>query len=165
MGPTCHPDQGKALKSRNMDRFWENTPLDQLTPSQWEALCDHCGRCCLQKYKNPTTGKIYYAWVACFLLDIETCHCSHYAERHALVPDCINLTAKKIPKLRWLPKTCAYRRLAEGRQLPPWHPLITGDETSVDKAGISIRHRAVSETLVHPDDVENFLVKAKDRFW
>lgn len=146
-----------------MERFWENTTLDQLTPDQWEALCDHCGRCCLQKFKKPTTGKVYYTWIACYLLDIETCRCTQYHLRHVLVPDCIALSAANIAKLRWLPKTCAYRRIAEGRELPPWHPLVSGEAETVYRAGISIRHRAVSETLVHPDDVDNFRVK--ERFW
>ena len=148
-----------------MERFWEDTTLDQLTTSQWEALCDHCGRCCLQKYQKPTTGKIYYTWVACYLLDIETCCCTQYHLRHVLVPDCISLSAANIPKLRWLPKTCAYRLIAEGKGLPRWHPLVSGNAESVNEAGISIRNRAVSETLVHPDDVENFMVKGEERFW
>jgi len=146
-----------------MERFWENATLDQLTPAQWEALCDQCGRCCLQKFKKPTTGKVYYTWIACYLLDIETCHCTQYHLRHVLVPDCISLSAANIPKLRWLPKTCAYRRIAEGKDLPQWHTLISGNSESVYDAGISIRHHAVSETLVHPDDVDSFRVK--ERFW
>ena len=148
-----------------MERFWENATLDQLTPAQWEALCDHCGRCCLQKFKKPTTGKVYYSWIACYLLDIDTCRCTQYHLRHVLVPDCISLSAGSVPKLRWLPKTCAYRRMAEGKSLPQWHPLISGNPESVTDAGISIRHRAVSETLVHPDDVESFMVKGEERFW
>ena len=142
-----------------VDQFWRHKSLDQLTPDQWEALCDGCGLCCLQKLKNPTTGKIFYTRVACFLLDMDTCRCSDYELRHVLVPDCVRLSASKIPKLRWLPRTCAYRLLAEGRSLPEWHPLITQDPQSVHHAGVSIRHRAVSEIHVHPDDLENFVVK------
>lgn len=142
-----------------MERFWEHAALDQLTPSQWEALCDNCGRCCLQKFQIATTGKVYYTWVACYLLDIETCRCTQYDLRHVLVPDCIELSAASVPKLRWLPKSCAYRRIAQGKGLSDWHPLVSGDPDSVHRAGISIRHRAVSETLVHPDDVDNFRVR------
>lgn len=141
------------------DQFWRHKSLDQMTPDQWEALCDGCGLCCLQKLKNPTTGKIYYTRVACYLLDMDTCRCSDYEFRHVLVPDCVRLSASKIPKLRWLPRTCAYRLLAEGRPLPDWHPLITKDPQSVHHAGISIRDHAVSEIHVHPDDLENFVVK------
>ncbi len=136
--------------------FWEKTSLDKLNSRQWEALCDGCGRCCLQKFKNPTTGKIFYTSVACFLLDLESCRCTAYALRHRLVPGCIQLTPDNIETLRWLPKTCAYRLLAEGKNLPAWHHLVTGNKDSVHEAGISVRHRAISEILVHPDDLEYY---------
>ncbi len=144
-----------------MDRFWVGKTLAQLTVSQWEALCDGCGRCCLQKLKNPTTGKVDYTWVCCYLLDIETGRCSDYELRHILVPDCLRLEPSNIPKLRWLPRSCAYRLVAEGKALPEWHPLITGDPESVYTAGISIRQRAISEEHVHPDDLVNFQIKEK----
>lgn len=145
-----------------MKRFWTGKKLEELTPRQWESLCDGCGRCCLQKLKNPTTGKVCYTWVACFLLDIQTCRCSNYDLRHILVPDCLKLEPQNIPKLRWLPKTCAYRRVAEGKDLPDWHPLITGDPESVHKTGHSICQRAISEEHVHPDDLVNFQIKEND---
>lgn len=143
------------------EQFWEGKTLKELSPKQWEALCDGCGRCCLQKLKNPTTGKVYYTWVACHLLDTQACRCSNYALRHTLVPDCLELVPDNIPKLRWLPKTCAYRCIAEGRDLPEWHPLITGDPDSVHAAGMSVRNRAISEAHVHPDDVANFQIKER----
>lgn len=141
-----------------MDQFWKHKTLDQLTLEQWESLCDGCGRCCLQKLKNPTTGKVYHTWVACYLLDTETCRCTDYELRHVLVSDCVQLEPSNIQRLRWLPKTCAYRLLAEGRPLLSWHPLISKDRLSVHRAGISIRERAISEIYVHPDDVDNFLM-------
>lgn len=141
------------------DQFWKNKTLDQLTPEEWEALCDGCGRCCLQKLKHPTTGKVSYTWVACYLLDIRRCRCENYDLRHILVPDCLALNAENIPRLHWLPKTCAYRLVAAGRQLPEWHPLVSGSPETVHTAGISVRARAVSEAYVHPDDVENFVMK------
>lgn len=144
------------------EQFWKGKKLDQLSQAQWEALCDGCGRCCLQKLKNPTTGKVNYTWVACYLLDTHTCRCSDYDLRHILVPDCLKLEPDNIMQLRWLPKTCAYRRVAEGKDLPEWHPLITGDPNSVHNNGMSIRERAISEEHVHPDDVVNF--QMKDRF-
>lgn len=144
-----------------MDCFWIGKTLEQLTASQWELLCDGCGRCCLQKLKHPTTGKVTYTWVSCYLLDIETGRCSDYELRHVLVPDCLELKASNILKLRWLPRTCAYRLIAEGKALPDWHPLITGDPESVVAAGISIRQRAISEEHVHPDDMVNFQIKEK----
>lgn len=138
--------------------FWVNKTLDHLSPDQWELLCDGCGRCCLQKLRNPTTGKVYYTSVACHLLDLETCRCSHYDMRHVLVPDCVELHAGNILKLRWLPKSCAYRLIAEGRPLPDWHPLVSGDPQSVHAAGMSVRHRAISEILVRPDEIENYIL-------
>ncbi len=144
-----------------MDRFWIGKTLDELTASQWEALCDGCGRCCLQKLKNATTGKVYYTWVACYLLDTQSCRCSNYDLRHILVPDCLKLEPANIPKLRWLPRTCAYRRIAEGKELPDWHPLISGDPQSVHKTGMSVRQRAISEVHVHPDNLEDFQVKER----
>lgn len=144
-----------------MEKFWTGKKLEELTPRQWEALCDGCGRCCLQKLKSPTTGKVSYTSVACFLYDIETGRCSDYELRHILVPDCIKLDPRNIPQLRWLPKTCAYRRVAEGEDLPPWHPLITGDPESVHAAGFSMRRRVISEEHVHPDDLVNFQLKEK----
>jgi len=144
-----------------MVAFWKDKSLDQLSTAEWEALCDGCGRCCLQKFKKPTTGKVFYTWVACYLLDLETCRCSDYDLRHILVPDCLALRPDNILSLRWLPTTCAYRRLAEGRDLPPWHPLISGDPQSVRRAGISVHNRAISEEHVHPDDVQNFRIEEK----
>jgi uncharacterized cysteine cluster protein YcgN (CxxCxxCC family) len=152
---------GKGTLESTMEAFWTAKTLRELTAEQWEALCDGCGRCCLQKLKNPTTGKVHYTWVACFLLDTQTCRCSDYALRRILVPDCLKLDPGNIPKLRWLPKTCAYRRLSEGKTLPNWHPLITGTPASVHNAGISVRQRAISEAHVHPDDMVNFQIKEK----
>lgn len=141
--------------------FWEGKSLQELTPEQWEALCDGCGRCCLQKLKNPTTGKVSYTWVACYLMDTKTGRCSDYDLRHILVPDCLKLKPDNIIKLRWLPKTCAYRRIAEGKALPQWHPLVSGDPESVYTAGMSVRQRAISEAYVHPDDLVNFQINER----
>lgn len=144
-----------------MQPFWRNKSLDQLTPAQWEALCDGCGRCCLEKLKNAKTGKVHYTWVACYLLDSESCRCTGYAIRHILVPTCVQLRPNNIIKLRWMPRTCAYRLMAEKKDLPDWHPLISGDPNSVHRAGISVRHKVISEQLVHPDDLENYIMKER----
>ena len=128
--------------------------LEQMSREQWESLCDGCGRCCLQKFQDGKTGKVTYTWVSCYLLDVQACQCSSYGNRTTLVPDCLVLTPEQIPRLRWLPRTCAYRRLSEGRDLDVWHPLITGDRETVHRAGISVRDKAVSEIYVHPEDVD-----------
>jgi hypothetical protein len=138
--------------------FWETTPLGRMSDEQWESLCDGCGRCCLQKFQDGKTGKVTYTRVACYLLDTRTCRCTDYNHRTILVPDCLVLTPTQIPKLRWLPKTCAYRRLAEGKDLAAWHPLVSGDRESIHRAGISVRDKAISEVNVHPDDVDFYAI-------
>jgi hypothetical protein len=151
----------REWENRPVDLFWRGKTLDQLTAGQWEALCDGCGRCCLEKLRNPTTGKIYYTWVACYLLDTHACRCTDYASRHLLVADCVELRPDNILQLNWLPKTCAYRLVAEGKDLPEWHPLVSGHPDTVHAAGISVRGQAVSEQLVHPDDLVKYCMKGR----
>lgn len=121
-----------------------------MTHTEWESLCDGCGRCCLHKLEDDTDGRMYYTRVACELLDISTCRCKDYANRQKTVPDCIQLSVEQAHFFDWLPDTCAYRLLAEGESLPEWHPLITGDPQSVIDAGVSVRHVAISES----DDID-----------
>lgn len=138
--------------------FWRTMTLTQMSREQWESLCDGCGRCCLQKFQDAKTGKVTYTWVSCYLLDTRTCRCTNYSQRTTLVPDCLVLTPPQVPRLRWLPYTCAYRRLSEGRELARWHPLISGDPESVHRAGISVQDKAISETYVHPEDVDFYSI-------
>ncbi len=144
------------------DPFWKTKSLDQMTLEEWESLCDGCGRCCLQKFTDRKTGKVTYTWVSCYLLDTRTCRCTDYALRKVLVPDCLNLKQETVVKIRWLPRSCAYRRLAEGKDLEPWHPLVSSNPDSVHENGISVRDKAISEEFVHPDDVEFY--ELEDRF-
>ena len=129
--------------------FWEQ-PIETLDRGQWEALCDGCGQCCMHKVEDEDTGRIYDTNVACRLLDLETARCSDYRRRRFLVPDCIRLSRAKIDSFPWLPKTCAYRLRAAGEPLRDWHYLISGDRETVHAAGISIRGRAISETVAGP---------------
>ena len=141
------------------ERFWER-PLTELSPEEWEALCDGCGRCCLNKLEDEETGEIALTRVACKLLDNETCRCASYPDRHAYVPECIVLTPSTIPDhLHWLPATCAYRLRHEGRPLYPWHPLVSGDPDSVHRAGISVAGWTVSEAEVPEDDWEDYIIE------
>ncbi len=126
-------------------RYWDDVPLDQLDRAQWESLCDGCGKCCLHKLEDDETGKIYPTNVACRLLDRRTARCSDYRNRLAHVPDCIRLTPAKVKSMDWLPETCAYVRRAEGKPLPDWHHLNTGDMESVHRAGASVRGWTISE--------------------
>ena len=135
----------KAPAGRADAHYWETAPLGQMTPAQWEGLCDGCARCCLQKLEDADTGTVHYTRVACRLLDISRCRCLAYDQRFSLVNACVRLTPHNILAHRWLPATCAYLRLALGRPLPPWHPLISKDADSPHRAGISVRDYALSE--------------------
>ena len=128
-----------------MDKFWQSVPLEDMTRAQWESLCDGCGRCCLHKIRDEDTERVHHTEVACRLLNTATARCSDYANRKARVPDCIRLTPFRLRKIDWLPPTCAYRLVAEGRDLPEWHPLLSRDPESVVRAGVSVAGRAVNE--------------------
>lgn len=134
------------------DRFWETKPLARMTKREWESLCDGCGKCCLVKLQDADTDEISYTDVACKLLDCTSARCSDYANRKKQVPDCVVLSVKLVNQLDWMPSTCAYRLLKEGKPLYWWHHLECGDPNAVHEAGISVRGRVVSETLV--DDAE-----------
>lgn len=137
--------------------FWRRKSLTEMTKAEWESLCDSCGKCCLLKLEDEDTGEVSYTDAACKLLDMETCRCSHYVNRKRYVPDCIKLTPKLVDKLRWMPSTCAYRLLAEGKDLAWWHPLVSGDPETVHQAGVSVRGRAVPES--EAGELENRIVE------
>ena len=139
--------------------FWERKTLAEMTDAEWESLCDGCGKCCLLKIEWEDTGEIEPTSVACKLLDCESCRCSRYAERFRFVPDCIDLRRTDLATLSWLPRTCAYRLVGEGRGLQSWHPLVSGRPDSVHEAGISVRDKVISEAeLDDPDDLLPYVV-------
>ena len=135
---------------KETDKFWKKKPLNQLSSSEWELLCDNCGKCCLEKTEDPQTGKIEFTPIACRFLNINNCACIIYEERLAVEPDCLKITPENIPDFKWLPKSCAYRRIAEGYDLEWWHPLVSGDTESVHRAGISVRDRVFPYGYVKP---------------
>jgi uncharacterized protein len=121
--------------------FWKTKALEEMTLDEWESLCDGCARCCLVKLEDEETGDVHYTDVGCTLLDAAGCRCRDYPNRQAKVPDCVRLTPDAVRRLSWLPQTCAYRLLAEGRDLYWWHPLVSGDPETVHAAGIAVRDR------------------------
>ena len=137
--------------------FWMRKSLGQMTAAEWESLCDGCGLCCLVRFEDEDTGEIIPTRVHCKLFDPETCTCSDYANRKRHVPDCIKLTPGNIEALQWMPKSCAYRRLHEGRGLADWHPLVSGDPESVHRAGVSVRGQTLNERVLgDPEDALDF---------
>ena len=141
-------------------RFWERKRLAEMNRAEWEALCDGCGKCCLNKLEDPETGDVALTRIACRLLDDATCRCAHYATRHQFVPDCIVLTPKNLPdNLYWMPETCAYKLLHRGQPLADWHPLISGTPDTVHRAGISVQGMTLSEFDVPEDDWEDYIIE------
>ena len=137
--------------------FWEVKTLEQMSRAEWESLCDGCGKCCIHKLEDEETGELHATNVACRLLDRRSGRCTDYKHRKLYVPECVRLTPAKLKQLDWLPSTCAYRLLADGEDLPEWHPLITGDPESVHRAGQSVRGWTVSED--EAGDLEHHLVE------
>ena len=121
--------------------FWRTKRLEEMDSAEWESLCDGCGRCCLVKLEDEESGDIHYTDVGCTLLDGTTCRCRSYPTRQTIVPDCVRLTPDVVRQIRWLPPTCAYRLVAEGRDLYWWHPLVSGDPTTPHEAGVTVRDR------------------------
>ena len=136
--------------------FWRRKTLAEMTRGEWESLCDGCAKCCLEKLQDDDTGEISYTEVACRLLDLGTCRCTDYANRKRFVPDCVVLTPRTVARLTWLPSSCAYRLISEGKDLEWWHPLVSGDPETVHRAGVSVRGRAVPEAVA--GDLEDHIV-------
>lgn len=138
--------------------FWEVKRFDEMTVEEWESLCDGCAKCCLFKIEGEDTGKIDFTDIACRLLDIYTCRCMVYEHRSEIVKDCVHLTPDKIHNVNWLPESCAYRRLLEGRGLARWHPLISGDRESIHQANASILGKVVSEKEIDLSEIDDRVV-------
>ena len=147
---------GKSTEKKAAPLFWQTKTLAEMNKREWEALCDGCARCCLNKLENEGTGEIQFTDVACRLLDTDACRCVSYDDRKRFVPDCQILNPKNVKRLSWLPSTCAYRLIDEGKDLFWWHPLVSGDPETVHQAAVSVRGRVVSER--DTDDLEGRVV-------
>ena len=139
--------------------FWRRKTLEEMTPEEWESLCDGCARCCLVKLEEEDTGVVHLTRLACRLLDHATCRCGDYANRHQRMPDCVAIDPQKVRTLDWLPRTCAYRRVAEGKDLEWWHPLVSGSAETVHQAGISVRGWALNEANVAPEAINRYIIR------
>lgn len=141
-------------------RFWERTAFKDLSPAEWEALCDGCGKCCMNKLEDEDSGEVVLTNIACRLFDETTCRCAQYDIRHQFVPDCIVLKPSNIEdNLYWMPETCAYRLVYEGKPLFEWHPLISGTAETVYKAGVSMQNATIPEFEVPEDDWEDHIIE------
>jgi uncharacterized cysteine cluster protein YcgN (CxxCxxCC family) len=137
--------------------FWKTKKLAEMTAEEWESLCDNCGKCCLHKLEDEDTGKIAFTSVACRLINLNTCRCTRYNERTKLVAECLDIRKLDVEKYNWLPSTCAYRLLNESKELPAWHPLLTGSPASVKRAGVSISSYAIKESMAM--DLEDHIIE------
>ncbi len=135
--------------------FWNTKSLSEMTPHEWELLCDGCGRCCLVKLEDIDTDELHYTDVACRLLDLNLCRCKDYENRTKRVSDCVKISPDNVADADWLPPTCAYRLLHENKELRWWHPLVSGTTKTVEDAGISVRGRVITEDAVAEDDVQD----------
>ncbi|MDB4223008.1 YcgN family cysteine cluster protein [Granulosicoccus sp.] len=142
-----------------MTKFWETTSLNDMSDTQWESLCDGCGRCCLQKLEDEDTGEVHFTRVSCRLLNTDTCRCSNYPQRFNKVPDCLSLRPLTEEKVSWLPESCAYAKLSHGKPLEYWHPLISGSAESVKLAGISVSGQCISEEYVPVSEIYEHIIQ------
>ena len=138
--------------------FWKTKKLPEMSPQEWDALCDGCGICCLYKIEDADSGEVHLTNVACRFLDEISCVCKLYKDRKSAMPTCIQLTPENVANLKWLPETCAYRLVLKGEPLPEWHHLISGDLESVHHAGISVLGQVINECSINMDNLENYVV-------
>tara|TARA_B100000524_G_C23563265_1_gene339120 strand:- start:65 stop:499 length:435 start_codon:yes stop_codon:yes gene_type:complete len=142
-----------------MTNFWTKKTLDELTETEWESLCDHCGKCCLIKLQDEQTGKVAYTSVVCKCYNLGNSSCNDYSEREEIVTDCISLNSINIKSFNWLPSSCAYKLVANGEPLPDWHHLVSGNKNLVHELGVSIKDKAISESSVNVLDIPMTIVK------
>lgn len=158
IGHAAAAEAGLTASDQTPAPFWETKRIDELTPGEWESLCDGCGQCCLLKLEDEDTGDVYLTRLACRLLDVGRCRCKDYENRHAVMPDCLTLGPDTTEAIAWLPESCGYRRVAEGRGLAWWHPLVSGDPETVHQAGVSVRDWAVAEDRASARHIAHYII-------
>lgn len=141
------------------ERYWENKTLDQMNKEEWESLCDGCAKCCLIKLEDDDTGEVHHTNVVCRYMNHSDCRCTQYQDRNELVPNCVWLRPEDLDDFDWLPSSCSYRLVAEGKPLPSWHYLVSGDVGAIHQEGESIRGRCLSEEHVHPEGLMEYIVR------
>ena len=146
------------MSKQELPPFWETTPLRDMTREQWESVCDRCSKCCLLKLQDEEDESVYFTSVVCDYFDEEKCQCADYQNRSTNVPDCLWLDKDNVDKIDWLPSSCSYLRLLEGRGLPKWHHLVVGHEQEMHQQGKSIQGRVIKESHVHPEEIEHHIV-------
>jgi len=139
--------------SKPDEPFWKTKNMAEMSRQEWESLCDSCGKCCCIRLEDEDTGQVYITDVACMLFDPNTCRCGDYTNRSTLVPDCVTLSPVNVSQLHWMPKTCAYRLVAEGKDLPDYHHLVSGSRETIHEVGMSVQDSVTSEALVEEDEV------------
>ena len=137
--------------------FWEDKTLSDLNDEEWEALCDRCGKCCVIKLIDEDTDKLYYTNISCHLFDIKKCKCKNYNDRKKIVKDCIKLNPKNLDALKWLPNSCSYKLIHEGKNLPIWHPLVQGNRDLMEKGKHSVKNRVISEIKIKTKDIQKYI--------
>ncbi|MFD1383605.1 YcgN family cysteine cluster protein [Rhodanobacter aciditrophus] len=145
--------------AKRYEPFWKTTPMAEMSQSEWESLCDGCGKCCLQKLEDEDTNEIFYTNLSCHQLDIGACRCKVYEQRLEKVAGCLSLKPEDVPEFDWLPDTCSYRLLHLTGDLPNWHPLVVGSDREMQRQGLNVSHYAVNENTVDDEDWQEHIIK------
>ena len=139
------------------NKFWETKNLIDMNENEWESLCDKCGKCCVIKLEDFDTQQVHYTNVSCKLLCEKSASCKDYENRKSIVPDCIILSPDNLKDLKWMPETCAYKLLNEGKNLPYWHPLLSGNDKEIVNSGNSVKNRVTNENVIKIKNLPDYI--------